>query len=162
MTPPRPSAPPSPADLLDRLAAEEANLGDTIWASTCVIVVDSIRTVRDSVISQRLGPDFVAYQPILNVRDRFDPTRWFKAHLVIVYRRDQPVGGKGFEIPELKVKLDAVSVNGNRVGINVFENEFVVMQGIVFPGINILWIGCVLMALGTGMAVWQRLKRKAA
>lgn len=141
---------------------EEANLGDTIWASTCVIVVDSIRTVRDSVISQRLGPDFVAYQPILNVRDRFDPTRWFKAHLVIVYRRDQPVGGKGFEIPELKVKLDAVSVNGNRVGINVFENEFVVMQGIVFPGINILWIGCVLMALGTGMAVWQRLKRKAA
>ena len=45
-----------------------------------------------------------------------------------------------------------------KVGINVAEAEFLVMQAIVFPGINILWIGCLLLALGTGMAVWQRVK----
>ncbi|MBL0046229.1 MAG: hypothetical protein IPP33_18100 [Flavobacteriales bacterium] len=59
----------------------------------------------------------------------------------------------------MNVKLDLVSVKGSQLGINVYEREFVIMQAIVFPGINILWIGCVLMALGTGMAVWQRIRR---
>jgi cytochrome c biogenesis factor len=45
-----------------------------------------------------------------------------------------------------------------KVGVNVAEAEFLVMQAIVFPGINILWIGCVLLFLGSGMAVWQRVK----
>ncbi len=140
----------------------DGHVGDTIVTPTCVIVVDSIRTVRDSVITRRLGPEFVAYAPVLKVRDLYDPTRWFEAKPVIVYRFDQPVGSKGFEVPALKVKLDIASVKGSKIEINVYDKEFVIMQAIVFPGINVLWIGCVLMALGTGMAVWQRIKRKAA
>ena len=140
----------------------EKSVGDTIITPTCVIVVDSIRIVRDSVIVRKLGPEFVAYAPVLKVRDLYDPTRWFEAKPVIVYRFDQPVGSKGFEIPALRMKLDLVSVKGNQLGINVYEREFVILQAIVFPGINILWIGCVLMALGSGMAVWQRIKRKTA
>jgi cytochrome c-type biogenesis protein CcmF len=53
------------------------------------------------------------------------------------------------------------SIAGDTIGLNVFEREFVVLQAIVFPGINILWIGCILMALGTFMAVRQRWKRRA-
>ena len=56
--------------------------------------------------------------------------------------------------------------DGDRIGVglNVAESEFLVMQAIVFPGINILWIGCILMAIGTFVAVWQRLRsvKKAA
>ncbi|MBP7513374.1 MAG: cytochrome c biogenesis protein CcsA [Flavobacteriales bacterium] len=137
----------------------EKNVGDTILTPTCVIVVDSIRAVRDSVIMRRLGPEYVAYAPVLKVRDLYDPTRWFEAKPVIVYRFDQPVGSKGFEIPALRVKLDIASVKGDTIGINVYEHEFVILQAILFPGINILWIGCVLMALGSGMAVWSRVKR---
>ena len=81
---------------------------------------------------------------------------------MIVYRFDEPVGSKGFEIPALRMKVDIASVKGSQLGINVYEHEFVIMQAIIFPGINILWIGCVLMALGTGMAVWQRVKRAGA
>jgi cytochrome c-type biogenesis protein CcmF len=44
------------------------------------------------------------------------------------------------------------------VGLNVYDREFVVLQAIVFPGINILWTGCILMALGTFMAVRQRVR----
>lgn len=153
-----------PADSTDFMPPQlfEKNVGDTILTPTCVIVVDSIRTVRDSVITNRLGPEFVAYAPVLKVRDLYDPTRWFEARPVIVYRFDQPVGSKGFEIPALRMKVDIASVKGDRLGIHVYEHEFVIMQAIIFPGINILWIGCVLMALGTGMAVWQRLKRMRA
>ncbi len=140
----------------------EKSVGDTIITATCVIVVDSVRAVRDSVIMRKLGPEYVAYAPVLKVRDLYDPSRWFEARPVIVYRFDQPVGSKGFEIPALRMKVDIAGVKGSQLGINVYEHEFVIMQAIVFPGINILWIGCVLMALGSGMAVWQRAKRSRA
>jgi cytochrome c-type biogenesis protein CcmF len=58
----------------------------------------------------------------------------------------------------LDVRFDLASVSGDRVGLNVSEREFVIMQAILFPGINILWIGCILMAIGTFVAVWQRLR----
>jgi cytochrome c-type biogenesis protein CcmF len=150
-----------PEDSTDYMPARlfEKQVGDTIITPTCVIVVDSIRAVRDSVIMTKLGPEYVAYAPVLKVRDLYDVTRWFEAKPVIVYRFDQPVGSKGFEIPALRMKLDIASVKGDTIGINVYEHEFVIMQAIVFPGINILWIGCVLMALGTGMAVWRRVRR---
>ncbi len=137
----------------------EKSVGDTIITPTCLIVVDSVRAVRDSVIARRLGPEFVAYAPILKVRDLYDPTRWFEARPVIIYRHDQVVGSKGFGIPALNMKLDVSSVKDGVIGINVYEREFVIMQAIVFPGINVLWIGCVLMAIGTGMAVWRRVRR---
>ncbi len=38
------------------------------------------------------------------------------------------------------------------------EKPFIVMKAIVFPLINLLWIGCILMAIGTGIAVYQRIK----
>jgi len=28
--------------------------------------------------------------------------------------------------------------------------------------INLLWLGCILMALGTGIAIWQRVKPRKA
>lgn len=33
------------------------------------------------------------------------------------------------------------------------------MQAAIFPMINVLWVGCILMALGTFMAVRSRWKR---
>jgi cytochrome c-type biogenesis protein CcmF len=80
---------------------------------------------------------------------------------VVIYRFGQPVGSKGFAIPELNVKFDLATVDGQRVGINVSEREFVILQAIVFPGINILWIGCILMALGTFVAVRQRMRPRS-
>lgn len=38
--------------------------------------------------------------------------------------------------------------------------DFIVMKAIIFPGINILWTGCILMAIGTAMAVYQRIRKK--
>ncbi|MBP9161501.1 MAG: cytochrome c biogenesis protein CcsA, partial [Flavobacteriales bacterium] len=138
----------------------EKNVGDTIVTPTCVILIDSIRTVRDSVTLARLGPDFTVYILNMRVRDLYDDSRWFEAKPVVIYHDDQNVGSKGFDIPELNVKFDLATVKGDHVGLNVSEREFVIMQAIVFPGINILWIGCILMALGTFVAVRQRVRGK--
>jgi cytochrome c-type biogenesis protein CcmF len=117
--------------------------------------------VRDSVTLARLGPDFTVYILDMRVRDLYDEHRWFSAQPVAVYHKGQQVGSKGFDLPELNVRFDLASVKGNSVGLNVSEREFVIMQAILFPGINILWIGCILMALGSLHAVRHRvLSRK--
>ena len=36
------------------------------------------------------------------------------------------------------------------------KKEFIIMKAIIFPGINILWIGCILMFIGTMLAVVAR------
>jgi cytochrome c-type biogenesis protein CcmF len=136
----------------------EKSVGDTIVTPTCVILIDSIRTVRDSVTLARLGPDFTVYILNMRVRDLYDQNRWFEAKPVVIYHDGQNVGSKGFAIPELNVKFDLATVKGDQVGLNVSEREFVIMQAIMFPGINILWIGCILMALGTLVAVRQRVR----
>ncbi|HRN38414.1 MAG TPA: hypothetical protein PLL18_16025, partial [Flavobacteriales bacterium] len=134
----------------------EKSIGDTIVTPTCLVLLDSVRSVRDSVTIARLGPDFTVYVLDMRVRDLYDEHRWFEAHPVVIYHNDQPVGSKGFDIPELNVKFDLATVNGNKVGLNMSEREFVIMQAILFPGINILWIGVILMTLGTWHAVRYR------
>ena len=39
-------------------------------------------------------------------------------------------------------------------------DEYIVMHAIVFPWINILWLGCILMVVGTFIAVWARIRRQ--
>jgi len=36
-------------------------------------------------------------------------------------------------------------------------NDFIIMKAIIFPGINILWMGCFLMVLGTALAIFRRI-----
>ncbi len=48
-----------------------------------------------------------------------------------------------------------------KIIVEIAENalhDYVVMQAIVFPGINLFWIGSLLMLLGLAMGMWQRRK----
>ncbi|MEO8591141.1 MAG: cytochrome c biogenesis protein CcsA [Flavobacteriales bacterium] len=141
----------------DRLYDKQ--VGDTIVTPTSVVMIDSVYTVSDSVTRKMLGENYIVYAAKLRIRDLYRPDRWFEARPVLIYSNGQPVAGKAAEVEALRIKYSLATVDGDKVGINVAESEFVVMQAIVFPGINVLWIGCVLMFLGTFMAVRQRVKQ---
>ncbi len=141
----------------------EKHIGDTIITPTSIVVIDSVRTVRDSVTKAMLGERYTVYSAKLRVRDLYNKDRWFEAQPLVIYADDQPVAGKSAELEPLRIRYGLASVTpdpdhpgGMKLGINIAETEFVVMQAIIFPGINILWIGCVLMFIGTSMAVWHR------
>jgi cytochrome c-type biogenesis protein CcmF len=40
------------------------------------------------------------------------------------------------------------------------QPKFIVMKGIVFPYINLLWLGTIMMVVGFGIATWNRLELK--
>lgn len=38
------------------------------------------------------------------------------------------------------------------------NKDFIVMKAFVFPYINVLWLGCIIMAIGTGIAIRERIR----
>ena len=63
----------------------------------------------------------------------------------------------------LKFSFDRILPESNEVEISVYEKkansrEFVIMKAIIFPQINILWTGCVLLIIGTWLAIRKRMK----
>ena len=141
-------------------------VGDTIVTPLSVVIIDSVYTVQDSVTKAMLGERYTVYAAALRIRDLYQEGRWFDARPMVIYAEGAPVANKPAEVLPLRMRYGLATVEKDpmggpaKVGLNVAEAEFLVMQALLFPGINILWIGCVLLALGTGMAVWQRIRRK--
>ncbi|MBK7241947.1 MAG: hypothetical protein IPI00_17750 [Flavobacteriales bacterium] len=138
----------------------EKSVGDSIVTPTALAIIDSVYVVRDSSTKQMLGEQFTVHAIKLRVRDLYRQERWFEVRPLVVYANGEPVAGKSAEIPALRIRYDLATVNGEALGINVAESEFLVMQAIVFPGINILWIGCILLFFGTLLAVVKRVRGK--
>jgi cytochrome c-type biogenesis protein CcmF len=143
----------------------EKSIGDTIITPSSVLIIDSVYTVRDSVTRAMLGERYTVYAAKLRIRDLYQADRWFDARPLVIYANGEPVANKAAEVKALRIRYGLASVTGDpadpaslKLGINVAETEFVVMQALMFPGINILWIGCLLLALGSGLAVWQRVR----
>ena len=38
------------------------------------------------------------------------------------------------------------------------KSDFIVMEASIFPGINVLWLGCIIMVFGTFLAIRERKK----
>jgi cytochrome c-type biogenesis protein CcmF len=70
------------------------------------------------------------------------------------------------EVESMGVKLSFKSIHpdNGKIDIDLSEKdtgsqEFIILKAIVFPFINILWLGCVVMIIGTVLAIRERLKK---
>lgn len=65
---------------------------------------------------------------------------------------------------EIKFRFDGVATAEGKFNITAWEKKnedppFVLMQAFIFPYINLLWLGAILMGIGTLLAVWKRVYR---
>jgi cytochrome c-type biogenesis protein CcmF len=63
----------------------------------------------------------------------------------------------------LKIRFDKFDPKEEKLSLTIWEHEsvrtdFIVIQAIIFPLINVLWLGCLLMTIGSFMAVRRRLR----
>lgn len=137
----------------------EKNVGDTIMAPACIIFIQGIDEVRDTVQLKELDPDIIVHKLTMRVQDIYDPRKAWEINPVIVTKLGETAMTMASEVPELRVKIEVANLTEKGMEINLFEEEYVVMQAIVFPMINILWMGCILMALGSFMAVRARIRQ---
>jgi cytochrome c-type biogenesis protein CcmF len=64
---------------------------------------------------------------------------------------------------DAKIRIKALSDEENTIILGIRQREFIVMQASVFPAMNLLWAGCILMVLGC-LVAWRSSisKRKIA
>jgi cytochrome c-type biogenesis protein CcmF len=135
--------------------------GDTIFSSNAIIIFDSLSTRIDRSKYNLRDDDIavMAHISVLDIRKRY------QANPVYVIRDNaiQPVPAKVDELG-LQFMFWKVDPSNGSIEISVQEKkenakDFIVMQAMIFPYINILWIGCVVMFIGTLMAIAERVRR---
>jgi cytochrome c-type biogenesis protein CcmF len=134
--------------------------GDTIFSSNAIIIFDSLSTKFDKS-NYQLQKDDIAVQAHFTV---LDVTKKFQATPLYVIRNNsvQPVASKVDELG-LQFMFWELNPENGQIQISLQEKksnvrDYIVMQAIVFPYINILWMGCIIMAIGTALAIWERVK----
>lgn len=149
-------------DPVRKVGTFEIQEGDTIYWATAYFVfvnlrpvskIDTSAGINDSTRIELKG-DFV-------LTDLKGDQRVMSPGLVI-----STEGAKTFpaldEESGLKIELKQINPDKRNVEIDLFElqaqdsKDYVIMQAIIFPWINILWLGCILMAIGSFLAMYNR------
>ncbi len=135
--------------------------GDTIFSSNAIIIYDSLSTNFDKTPYHLDEKDIAvkAYIRVLDITKKYEATPVYVIHNSAV----QPISSK---IDELGLQFMFWQIDPTKGTIQISLQEkksnvrdFIVMQAMVFPYINILWMGCIIMALGTLLAIWERIKK---
>lgn len=135
------------------------HMQDTIFASNAIIVIDSIKT--NVTEAEYLKNDSLLI--VTAVLKAFDINgKAYKAYPKYIIKNNMVVP-QDYELDELGLKFIFWKINPNdgSVEIQLSEKvnnskEFVVLEAYLFPYINVLWLGCLLMIIGTCIAILER------
>ncbi|MES2134008.1 MAG: cytochrome c biogenesis protein CcsA [Bacteroidota bacterium] len=135
------------------------HMGDTIFADNAIILIDSITTNLNEEQFAQSDSELVV-TAVLKATDingkiyRATPKYILKNSMIMP---DQ------FELQELGLKFIFWKINPNEGSIEIQMSEkisnskdFVVLEAYMFPYINVLWLGSIIMIIGTVIAIRER------
>ena len=140
---------------------EEVAIGDTILSSNAIIILEEF--VRDiDPLENDVEEGDLAVAAKLAITD-ITNTKRFAYPVMLIRDRNILTREAVNEEMGLKFVFKKIDPETGKAEIEFFESkenkrEFIVMKALVFPGINILWAGCIIMALGVSIAVYRRRK----
>jgi cytochrome c-type biogenesis protein CcmF len=163
-----------PIDQTDPMAAQpnhdsisfkqhELKERDTIFTSKNYIVYTGLQPAKASK-EYTPEPNDIAVAANLEVRS-IDDNTVRELHPLYVIRDNMGIGSDA-ELKDLGivVRFDKIDGFKQKVFISVGETapkkDFIVLSAIVFPGINLVWLGCTLMMFGLAMAMVVRIREK--
>jgi cytochrome c-type biogenesis protein CcmF len=138
------------------------HVGDTIFSSNALIVIDSLRSnlskseyeKNDSIL------EVTAVLKCIDIKSKvyYAYPKFIIQNNVIIPKEDV--------VDALGVKLVFWKINPEDGTIEITmservsnEKDFIVMEAYVFPFINVLWLGCLIMAIGTTIAIIERIRK---
>ncbi len=140
-------------------------VGDTAFVGSTLVRLNGLSVIKpDERERYMVGANDLAVRAIIGVKD--DRGEVFEIEPLYILRDSvlhipDPVIQDETGLQISFIKIDPIS---GKHSFSIAEHysrrkEFIVMQAIQFPWINILWIGCVLMFIGTIMAVRHRIRQ---
>ncbi len=139
----------------------ELSKGDTAFSSNAIIIFDSLTTEIDKE-KYKLGENDVAVNAHISV---VSTNKKMETNPIYVIRNNmvEPIPSTINELG-LQFVFEKINPETKKIELAIQEKksnikDFIVMQAMVFPFINILWIGCIIMGIGTFLAIWERIKK---
>lgn len=133
--------------------------GDTIFSARTIIIFENISLISDLKKFNLLPTDLAA---AAHMKVLTGDGREYHASPMFILRDSTAQISDVAIVKEagVKISVSMIDPSTNKITFQVAEHEdnskeFIVMQAIMFPAINILWIGIVLMAIGTFIAIIQ-------
>jgi cytochrome c-type biogenesis protein CcmF len=141
--------------------------GDSVFTSRHLVLLDSIIPINSQAdrAQLNLGAEDVGVKAKLRIlgmdgRDYFAEPKFIVRGSFI-----EPVDVT-LEKLGLRFSFYGIDTQNDKVKLKISErkddSQFIIMKAIVFPGINILWFGCLIMVFGTVLAIIHRVSRKNA
>jgi len=138
-------------------------VGDTFMLSNSMVIVQGLNKDIDKASLQLNDSDIVVGAQLLVEdinKNKYTTQPLFIIHDMQVYSKETTIDTLG-----LKFSFGKIDPSTGKLDLMVAEKksnrkEFVIMKAIIFPGINILWMGCILMITGSLIAIRQRIKNK--
>ena len=136
-------------------------VGDTISSSNSLIVLEKFNTNVDKK-KYGISDSALAVEAIFKIYD-IDKKNYEARPVYVIHNNQvEPVQAEVAELG-LKINFWKITPETGKIDITLAEKksnkpDFIVMEAIVFPCINVLWTGCIIMVIGTIIALWQRIK----
>lgn len=135
--------------------------GDTIFSSNAIIIFDSLSTNVDKAKYNLVKNDIavMAHLRVVDITKKQEATPIFIIHDNII----QPVAARIDDLG-LEFIFSKINTQTGKIDISLKEKksnirDFIVMQAMIFPYINILWIGCIIMVIGTVLAIIEMVRK---
>ncbi len=139
-------------------------VGDTAFVGSTMVRLNALSVVKPEQREQYMvAANDLAVRAVIGIRD--DVGDVYQAEPLYILRDStlyvpDPVIQDETGLMIQFIKIDPIT-GKHSFGISEHysrRKEFIVMQAIQFPMINLLWIGCIVMFLGTVMAVRHRIR----
>lgn len=141
------------------------HVGDTIFSSNAIIIIDSLRTNLSREQYEK-NDSLLEVTAVLRCMDVYGKAHY--AYPKFIIKRSTIIPQEDV-VDELGLKLVFWKINPDEGTVEITMSEklsnnkdFIVMKAYVFPYINVLWLGCLIMAIGTVIAIMERLRKLKA
>lgn len=137
--------------------------GDSFYTKTSLVIVSSLNA--NPVLPEgfnKEGKLMVAVN--LTVKDVNGKAYAAQPVFVIDLENSNSVSSIPAEIKEQGMSTDILKIdpNNKKITLSIKETEkptdFIIMKAIVFPYINLVWLGGIITFLGAFISMWRRMK----
>jgi cytochrome c-type biogenesis protein CcmF len=138
------------------------HIGDTIFSSNAIIVIDSLRTDLSREQYEKADSSLVvtAVLRCTNARSQvFYAYPKFSIRNNMIIPSEYLVDALGLKMVFWKINPEAETLEITLSEKISNAKDFIVLKAYIFPYINILWLGCLVMAAGTLIAVRERIRK---
>ncbi|MCR9153810.1 MAG: cytochrome c biogenesis protein CcsA [Bacteroidetes bacterium] len=142
-------------------AEVKLNKGDTAIYRNHFVILDSlsVNALFDEETQELKAAKLTSHLRVVNVLgEEFPITPAYIIENEMKDHRDTIL-----DVQRMKFRFDDVELETKKIVLKAWTEQeegvkpFIVQKAIIFPMINILWIGCILMVIGSFIAVWQRI-----